>query len=106
LLDLNYTVHILPAADERMSDHMCFLARASVSAAKRLRARLYEEIKSLNFNAAGYPVYTPRKKSRLNTIYRYTLCKKLHRIVFVVINNTVYVYDVQDCRQHPNRSLV
>jgi len=106
-IDIEYTVYLLPAAYDRMVSHTLFLAQVSISAAERLYKRRYKEIKSLDFNAAGYPVYLPRKKIYCTgTIYRYTLCKKLHRIVFVVIDDAVYVYDVQDCRQHPNRSLV
>ena len=102
--EYKYTVHLTPAAYNRMEEHIIFLAQASISGATRLRNKLHKEVTSLDFNPDGYPCYFTSKSTDIT--YHYTLCPKTHRIVFRVLDDTVLVYDVQDCRQHSNKSLV
>jgi len=99
-----YVIHITTAADIRFVGHVIFLARASISGAERLYNKLYKTIYSLDFNPEGYPRYFTSKSAK--TELRYCFCPKYHRIVYDVVGDNVYVHDVQDCRQHPNRSLV
>jgi hypothetical protein len=105
MLEREYSVQVHPDADDKMDDHINFLKQTSVSAAERLSNSFCEGLSSLDYNPEGYPRYFTRKSTK--SVYHYSYCDKLrYRIVFRVIDDTVLVYDVQDCRQHPNRSLV
>jgi len=105
MLEREYQVHVDPDADEKMLGYINFLGQVSVSAAERLFYKLSDGIKSLDFNPDGYPRYPARKK--IIQMLRYCLCdKQRYRLIFDVIDDTVHVHDVQDCRQHPNKSLV
>jgi len=61
-------------------------------------------IDELEYNPHGYPTYTP--KVPVNTDLHYMLCKKRYRFVFEIIDDTVYVYDIQDCRQDTDKNVV
>jgi mRNA-degrading endonuclease RelE of RelBE toxin-antitoxin system len=100
----NYSVSVSPAAYDKMFDHMRFLARVSVPASERLYLSLEEAIKELKRNPKRCPIYTLPGKS--NAELRYRLFGKRYRIVFEIIDNAVYVYDIQDCRQDTDKNLV
>jgi len=89
-----------------MIEHIIFLALASDTAAGHLYDALCREIGSLNYDPMMYPVYFTQKPIVNDIAFRYKFCPKRHRIVFEVIDEAVYIQDVQDCRQHQNKSLV
>ncbi|MCL2689326.1 MAG: type II toxin-antitoxin system RelE/ParE family toxin [Chitinispirillia bacterium] len=99
-------VHISPAADDRISYHVNFLKRVSISGALRLYDKFCKELGSLDFNPERCPRYFSSKKAVDDTMFRYKFCAKRHRIVIEIVDDTVYIQDVQDCRQHTNKSLV
>ena len=37
---------------------------------------------------------------------RYRLFGKRYRIVFEIVGNSVYIYDIQDCRQDSDKNLM
>ena len=99
-----YFVLVEPLADERLAAHIEFLARVSENAAIQLY-HAYEE--SLNFLAdapTSCPPYLP--KVPIDAQLRYKLFGKRYRIVFEIIDNAVYVYDIQDCRQDIDKSIL
>jgi len=104
--DCNYTVNVTPEADERMFDHICFLAQKSVLGAKSLYSKLRKEIDSLDYDPMMYPVYFTQKPTAKDIAFRHKFCAKRHRIVFEVVDDIVYIQDVQDCRQHQNKSFL
>ena len=95
--ELEYQVIIDPAASDRMYEHFEFLARVSVTAAEKLLDTLIEDINSLGFLPHRNPVYDRPYLERGK--YRYLISGERYRIVYQVVNNTVYVDDIQDCRQ-------
>jgi plasmid stabilization system protein ParE len=97
-------VYVAPAAEEKMTAHIRFLAQVSVSAAERLYNTLCVAIDELEDNPCGYPRYAPRIPVDANLHYK--LCQKRYRLVFEIIGNTVYVYDIQDCRQDTDKNVV
>jgi len=99
-----YEVLIDPAAYNKMYDHVKFLANVSVSAAERLYAELEEAIIFLKSNPESCPQYYPQFPCDLKL--RYKLFGKRYRIVFEIIGNKVFAYDIQDCRQSIEKSLV
>ena len=99
-----YEVSIDPTVYNKMYDHVKFLAKASISAAERLYAELDEAIIYLKSNPESCPRYYQQFLSDINL--RYKLFGKRYRVVFEVIGNKVFVYDIQDCRQSIDKSLV
>ncbi len=99
-----YQVIIASDANEKMYDHFEFLARVSIDAANRLLDGLLKDIRDLRIDPFRYPVYNrpylPVGK------YRYILSNKRYRIVYQIIDNQVFVDDIQDCRQDDDKSIL
>lgn len=99
-----YLVHVAPAAYKRMYSHMAFLARVSVPAAERLSKEMEDTIAFLEDSPQSCSPYIP--KTPIDEELRYKLFGERYRIVFEIIGNEVYVYDIQDCRQDTNKRLI
>ncbi|MDR1239641.1 MAG: type II toxin-antitoxin system RelE/ParE family toxin [Treponema sp.] len=99
-----YHAIIAPAVYDRMYEHFTFLARVSESAARRLLDTFMKDIRSLVSMPFAYPpydrVFLPKGK------YRYMLSGKRYRIVYQVVDDAIYVDDVQDCRQDNDKNLI
>jgi plasmid stabilization system protein ParE len=99
-----YQVFVDPQADRKLAMHIEFLARVSEAAA----VRLYDEYeKSLDFlknTPTSCPPYIPQNP--IDAKLKYKLFGKRYRIVFEIIENAVYAYDIQDCRQDIDKNLV
>ena len=104
MLGSNYNVHVDTAAYDKMFDHIRFLAQVSISAAERLYGDLTESIDFLKSSPASCPLYLSVRLKDVELHYK--LCGKRYRIVFEIIGNDVFVYDIQDCRQDTDKSLV
>ena len=101
-----YDVSIDPAVNDRMLEHVRFLAKVSISAAERLCELLEEAITELKNYPKSNPLYTLHDVHNFDNIeLRYKLCGKRYRIVYEISGNNVYVYDIQDCRQDSNKNL-
>ncbi|MCL1940544.1 MAG: type II toxin-antitoxin system RelE/ParE family toxin [Synergistaceae bacterium] len=99
----SYEIVIAPAANDRMYDHFEFLARVSETAAEKLLAGLVADIRSLEHMPYRNPVYD--RPYLENGKYRYMMSCGKYRIVYQIEGNTVFVGDIQDCRQSDNSSL-
>ena len=99
-----YSVSVDIAANDRMYDHVRFLAQVSIPAAERLYTALEEAIADLESNPERCPMYAAQ--SHIDVELRYKLCSKRYRIVFEISGYNVYVYDIQDCRQDSDKNLV
>jgi mRNA-degrading endonuclease RelE of RelBE toxin-antitoxin system len=97
-------VEIASRAEVRMYDHFEFLARVSVRAAEKLLGILKRDLKMLEKNPFAYPYYNRPASSPHK--YRYLLPCSRYRIVYQVIGETVYVDDIQDCRQDDEKNLI
>jgi hypothetical protein len=99
-----YYVYIDPAVNDRMAEHMEFLARVSEGAAYRLLDDLMAGVRSLKQMPFRNPVYNrpylPKDK------YRYLIVGKRYRIVYQVDGDSVFVDDIQDCRQSDDKSIL
>ena len=99
-----YTVKILSAANDRLFTHLEFLARVSEPAARRLYREILDDIESLQTNPERFSVYpTP---DDIPGVYRSMPSGKRYRIVYRILGHTVYIGDIQDCRQSIDRHLV
>ena len=99
-----YHVLVSPPADRKLAHHIEFLSRVSESAAERLYAEYRETLSFLEQSPELCPSYIPQKP--IDADLKYKMFTKRYRIVFEIIDNEVYVYDVQDCRQDADKSLV
>ena len=99
-----YQVIVDPAANDRMYDHFAFVVKVSEEAANHLLDLLIADIRSLGSMLYRNPIYDrpylPKGK------YRYLITEQRYRIVYQVDGDSVYVDDMQDCRQGTDKSLV
>jgi len=102
-----YDVSIDPVVNDRMLEHVRFLAKVSIPAAERLYESIKEAITELKDYPKSNPLYTMHDAQNFENIeLRYKLCGKRYRIVYEISGNNVYVYDIQDCRQDSNYNLI
>ena len=99
-----YKVIIAPTATDRMVGHFEFLARVSESVANKLFDELSDDIASLQRMPFRNPVYDRPYVPPLK--YRYMVSNKRYRIVYQVVNDTVFVDDIQNCLQDDNKDLL
>jgi hypothetical protein len=75
---------------------------------ERAAVNLYDEyseaIEYLESFPESCPTYYPNVP--IDAQLRYKLFSKRYRIVFEIIGNKVYAYDVQDCRQDDDKRLI
>ncbi|MCL2752765.1 MAG: type II toxin-antitoxin system RelE/ParE family toxin [Defluviitaleaceae bacterium] len=90
--------------NDRMFDHFEFLARVSESSAERLLDNLVADMHSLERLPFRNPVFgRPYLRSGK---YRYMVSYERYLIVYQVVDNTVFIDDIQDSRQSDNKSLL
>jgi len=99
-----FLVRIMPSARERMAAHFEFLARVSVAAAERLLQTLLSDAKSLEYLPKRHPVYQPTGIEPQK--YRFMISAKRYRILYQIIGGTVFIDDIQDCRQNDDKNIV
>ena len=103
-VDLVYQVIVAPAANDRMAEHLEFLARVSEYAASKLLDELIADIDSLHSSPLRNPMFNrPHLPSGK---YRYMISGKRYRIVYQVEGDIVYVDDIQDCRQDDDKNIL
>ena len=94
---MSYTLIIADRALEMLTEHVCFLARVSERAARRLIQEFEKKAKTLESTPERYPWLSdpllPAHK------YRKLLFEKRYLIVYQIKQKTVYVDAVVDCRQ-------
>ena len=100
----HYQVFVSPVADRKLAIHIEFLARVSEKAAVRLYESYKEALGFLRDSPKSCPFYIP--KISIDAELRYKLINKRYRVVFEIVDNNVYVYDVQDCRQNIDKNLI
>jgi plasmid stabilization system protein ParE len=99
-----YKVIVAPAANDRMYDHFEFLARVSEAAANKLLDTLVNDIRSLERMPYRNPVYDRPYLQRGK--YRYMMSGDRYRVVYQIEADTVFVDDIQDCRQSDDSSFL
>jgi len=99
-----YKVFIDPQADRKLAMHIEFLARVSETAAVRLYDEYKKSLDFLKHSPTSCPPYITQKP--IDTKLKYKLFGKRYRIVFEIIDNSVYAYDIQDCRQDIDKNFV
>jgi mRNA-degrading endonuclease RelE of RelBE toxin-antitoxin system len=99
-----YQVLVDSKADRKLAAHIEFLARVSKNAAIRLYIEYEKSLEFLKDSPTNCPPYLPIKP--IDAKLKYKLFGKRYRIVFEIIDNVVYVYDIQDCRQDNDKNFI
>ena len=101
---VTFTVRVAPVANDRMREHFEFLARVSEAAAIHLVDALVSDIRSLERSHFRCPLFERAgiKKGK----YRFLISAKRYRVGYQVIGDTVFVDDIQDCRQDADKEKV
>ena len=97
MADFVYEIVVSDAALSMLDSHMDFLARISPVAATKLMNNILDDIASLSSNPQRFPVYDNQfiPASR----YRKMLTSKRYLILYEIVDTTVYVDYIVDCRQ-------
>ena len=103
-IDKEYFVSIDAGANDRMAEHLEFLANFSEDAAYRLLDEMMAGVHSLKTMPHRNPFYN-RPYLPLNK-YRYLIFAKRYRIVYQIDGDNVYVDDIQDTRQSEDKSIL
>jgi len=99
-----FKVIVDPVASDRMGEHFEFLARVSKVGAERLLEELVRDMRSLEHMPYRNPIYG--RPYLENGKYRYMMSSDRYRIVYQIEEGTVFVEDIQDCRQSGDNNLV
>jgi len=100
----HFYVNVYPAAIVKFAGHVEFLARINENAALLLYDNYEEALIFLKRTPDICPPYYPN--TPIDAELRYKLFGKWYRIVFEIIEKDVFVYDIQDCRQDADKSLI
>ena len=103
-VDRGYTVIIDPAVNDKMYEHFEFMARVSESAAERLLNSLVTDMHSLERMPYRNPVLN--RPYLMSGKYRYMVSCVRYLIVYQVIDDAVFVDDIQDSRQAGDKFLL
>ena len=94
---MKYKVIISDRAKEMLGMHIRFLSQVNKSAAAKLKARLIEEMRSLQNMPQRYPFfsdnYIPANK------YHKLYVENWYLVLYQIKDDTVYVDWIVDCRQ-------
>jgi len=103
-IDDLFSVVVAPAASDRMEEHFEFLGRVSETAATKFLDGLLADIRSLEQMPHRNPIYDrPHLKQGK---YRYMISYDRYRIVYQIVEKTVLVDDIQDCRQSDDHIIL
>ena len=90
-----YEVIVSRRAEQMLTNHICFLARASVKAARRLRNEYAETLDAMEDNPFRFP---SAEDLGLPDEYRKALFGKRYQAIFYIDGDTVYLDAVLNCR--------
>lgn len=91
-----YKVVVSDEARKMLKDHIYFLAKVNVEAAKELRGRIMDGIRSLATMPERFP-YLDEENRRSS--YRKMTIPQWYLAIYLVIDDTVYVEYILDGRQ-------
>lgn len=95
-----YFIFVLPLAERKFVTYLEFLALVSESAVMRMQQAYHEALDFIERYPESCPLYSH------NPRYRYKLFGGRYRIVFEIVGQAVYAYDIQDCREDIDKSLI
>lgn len=91
-----YKVIVSDEARKMLKDHVYFLAKVNVDAAKELRNKIMSEIRTLEKMPERFP-YLDEDNRR--SCYRKMVVPNWYLVIYLVIDDTVYVEYILDARK-------
>jgi toxin ParE1/3/4 len=88
------------ASNELKSIYEYYKVQASVAVAKKIKSKIFESTKNLSEQPLIGQIEENLKE--LNQNHRY-IVEGNYKIIYLVVKNTVYITDVFDCRQNPEK---
>ena len=92
-----YQVITASRVDRQLLQHVEFLSRVSISAAKRFRQEYAGILDELEENPFRFPLDTDYNLP--DGVYHKALFAKWYKALFIIQDHTVYLDAVVDCRQ-------
>ena len=92
-----YKVTLSTRARIQLLNHISFLAKVSLSAARRLRNSFENIRRRLSDNPFQFPL--DPLSSKLDLRYRCAFFEGRYKVLFIVEANEVFIDSVTDCRQ-------
>lgn len=92
-----YRIIIARRVEIQLLNHISFLSRVSIPAAKRLRNSYKDVLERLKDNPFQFPIDSVL--AELNLPYRKALFEKRYEVLFTVEDDTVFIDSVVDCRE-------
>ena len=99
-----FSIHVNIPALEKFALHLEFLANVSEQAAMNLYTAYEESLIILETFPRTCPTYSSKLHPKRE--FRHRVFGKRYRIVFEILDNAVYVFDIQDCRQDYDKNLI
>ncbi len=95
---MSFKVIVSGRVDRQLLQHVEFLSKVSVPAAKRFRAGYAQILERLEDNPFQFPAETdPNLPSG---IYRQAFFEKRYKALFIIDGDSVFLDAVVDCRQN------
>lgn len=94
---VKYKVILSTRARAQLLDHISFLTRVSLSAARKIRNSFDNIRRRLSDNPFQFP--QDPLFSKLDLRYRGAFFEGRYKVIFIVEGNVVFVDSVVDCRQ-------
>ena len=92
-----YRIIVARRVKVQLLNHITFLSKVSIPAAKRLRNSFKDTLVRLEENPFQFPIDSVF--AGLNLPYRKALFEKRYKVLFTVEDNTVFIDSVIDCRE-------
>ena len=99
-----FHVHVDAPALEKFALHLEFLANVSEQSAIKLYASYKESLSILETFPRACPTYASKLYPKRE--FRHRIFSKRFRIVFEILGDAVYIFDIQDCRQDYDKNLI
>ena len=99
-----FKIYVDKPALEKFALHLEFLANISEQAATKLHNAYAESLAILESFPRACPAYISHLYPQRE--FRSRIFGKRYRIVFEILGNEIYVFDIQDCRQDYDKHLI
>lgn len=94
----NYKVLVSPKAKEMLDEHIDFLAQVNVASARKKKDEIMKDLRSLSDMPARFPFFESDyiKSGKYHKMY----IEKWYLVLYQIIDDTVYVEYIIDCREN------
>ncbi len=93
-----YKVLVSPKAKEMLDEHIEFIAQVNVDAARNKKNEIMKGLRSLSNMPARFPLFESKyiKSGKYHKMY----IEKWYLVLYQIIEDTVYVEYIIDCREN------